>query len=149
MASNVDAYDEGEDPTAEITFSTGANDIGLTDEELRGEGLPWHDHAWALTLFACAACVRMYDIGHPAGVVFDEHHYGRFVNRYFAGKFFFDSHPPLAKLTLFAVASATDYNPSACLYEWVSQEYPSNCNYVSLRLCSGALGLAVLFLSVI
>ncbi len=41
---------------------------------------------------------RYTRIEEPAAVVFDEHHFGRFVNRYFTGSYFFDIHPPLAKL---------------------------------------------------
>ena len=32
--------------------------------------------------------------------VFDEYHFGKFVNNYNDGKYFFDIHPPLGKLTL-------------------------------------------------
>ncbi len=43
---------------------------------------------------------RLYRIGTPDGVVFDEYHFGRFVNNYLDGDYFFDIHPPLGKLTL-------------------------------------------------
>ena len=43
---------------------------------------------------------RLYRIGTPDGVVFDEYHFGRFVNNYLDGNHFFDIHPPLGKLTL-------------------------------------------------
>ena len=37
-------------------------------------------------------------------VVFDEYHFGKFVNGYITGEYFFDIHPPLGKLLLCLVA---------------------------------------------
>jgi dolichyl-phosphate-mannose-protein mannosyltransferase len=38
--------------------------------------------------------------GHPNGVVFDEVHIGNYLTNYWQGTYFFDVHPPLAKLLL-------------------------------------------------
>ena len=44
----------------------------------------------ALTLL-CGA-TRFYRLDQPAGVVFDEYHFGRFTNQYTDGQFLFDIH---------------------------------------------------------
>jgi hypothetical protein len=54
-----------------------------------------------------AVAVRFYRLSSPDGVVFDEFHFGRFVNNYVDGEYFFDIHPPLGKLTLAAVGWMT------------------------------------------
>ncbi|WFC99979.1 dolichyl-phosphate-mannose--protein mannosyltransferase [Malassezia yamatoensis] len=42
--------------------------------------------------------VRLYEIASPAEVVFDEVHFGKFAAYYMTRQYFFDVHPPLAKL---------------------------------------------------
>ena len=43
-------------------------------------------------------------------VVFDEYHFGKFVNGYITGEYFFDIHPPLGKLLLCLVAWMGGYD---------------------------------------
>ncbi|KAG0146419.1 hypothetical protein CROQUDRAFT_657396 [Cronartium quercuum f. sp. fusiforme G11] len=47
-----------------------------------------------------AAVFRFRNIGHPSAVTFDEVHFGKFTSYYLKREFFFDVHPPLAKLML-------------------------------------------------
>ena len=51
-----------------------------------------------VVLFLLAAAVRFYKIWHPNQVVFDEVHFGKFAAYYLKREYFFDVHPPLAKL---------------------------------------------------
>jgi len=56
----------------------------------------------ALLILLINAVTHFIYFGHPAAVVFDEVYYGHFVSQYLHATFFFDQHPPLAKL-LFAL----------------------------------------------
>jgi dolichyl-phosphate-mannose-protein mannosyltransferase len=49
---------------------------------------------------------RIYRIEFPEEVVFDELYFGGFTNKYIKRTFFFDIHPPLAKLIIYSMASA-------------------------------------------
>lgn len=49
-----------------------------------------------LTLLAFA--LRFYRISHPDQVVFDEVHFGSFAGQYIRREYYFDVHPPLAKM---------------------------------------------------
>jgi hypothetical protein len=60
-----------------------------------------------LILAVLSLTARLYRISTPDGVVFDEYHFGRFVNNYLDGNYFFDIHPPLGKLTLAALGYVT------------------------------------------
>lgn len=51
-----------------------------------------------LALLLASAIVRLIDFGRPAAVVFDEVHNGFYLNAYWQGQYFFDVHPPLAKI---------------------------------------------------
>ncbi|KAJ3655129.1 hypothetical protein Zmor_014268 [Zophobas morio] len=46
----------------------------------------------------------MYKLEEPKNIVFDELHYGKYVSLYMKNTFFFDSHPPLGKQLIAAVA---------------------------------------------
>ncbi|MDE1975307.1 MAG: phospholipid carrier-dependent glycosyltransferase [Patescibacteria group bacterium] len=56
---------------------------------------------------AVSAVTHFVFFGYPAQVVFDETFAGRFLGDYARGSFFFDVHPPLAKLIVYAVGFLT------------------------------------------
>lgn len=62
--------------------------------------LTWRTYAMALVLLAGAFLVRTFQIGQPNEVVFDEVHFGKFASFYVTRRYFFDVHPPLAKLLM-------------------------------------------------
>ncbi|KAF9006174.1 glycosyltransferase family 39 protein [Cyathus striatus] len=55
------------------------------------------------TLTALAFALRFYKINHPDQVVFDEVHFGKFAAYYILREYYFDVHPPFAKM-LFGLA---------------------------------------------
>lgn len=63
-----------------------------------------------LVLALVSFWTRHFLIYFPAEVVFDEVHFGEFTNCYVNGTYFFDIHPPLAKLIIFGVARLGQYN---------------------------------------
>jgi dolichyl-phosphate-mannose--protein O-mannosyl transferase len=95
-------------------------------------------------LFFIALCTRFYRLSKPPGVVFDESHFVRFTNQYTARTYFFDIHPPLAKLTLWFVGLFVGHNqpnPSTrpfmsldtdCNYKHINEDYKCT-TYVYLR----------------
>ncbi len=64
--------------------------------------------------------------------------------RYFQGKYFFDIHPPLGKLTLALVGWWAGYDASVCAYDAIHQVFSKECKYMVLRITSGACGCAAL-----
>lgn len=71
--------------------------------------LPW-------LLLALSLATRFYRLDVPRGVVFDEYHFGRFVNQYNAGTYLFDIHPPLGKLVFVFVGHLFGYDHRNCQY---------------------------------
>lgn len=59
-----------------------------------------HIISWAvgLALTVAALVVRFYRISQPDQVVFDEVHFGAFAGQYLRREYYFDVHPPLAKM---------------------------------------------------
>ena len=68
-------------------------------------------------LFIFALATRLWGIGKPAGIVFDELHFGKFVNWTLFHWMYFDIHPPFAKLTLAYLAHLWGYKAHLCDYE--------------------------------
>jgi dolichyl-phosphate-mannose-protein mannosyltransferase len=62
-----------------------------------------------LILFALSAALHFFKLSEPRNVVFDEVHFGGYINDYHDGRLFFDIHPPHAKLLNTAVAVAGGY----------------------------------------
>ncbi|KAF8584026.1 glycosyltransferase family 39 protein [Ramaria rubella] len=65
-----------------------------------------HSESWRTSvivvsvLTAIAFLLRFYKINHPPSVVFDEVHFGKFASYYILREYYFDVHPPFAKLML-------------------------------------------------
>ena len=70
--------------------------------------------------------------GHPKQVVFDEVHFGGFVQGYFTHEYYFDIHPPLGKLMIGGVGWIFQYNPAEN-YEKIGNQYADDF-YMALRL---------------
>ena len=97
-----------------------------------------------LALLALAFCTRFYRIDHPGGIVFDELHFGKFTMWQMNRWFYFDIHPPFAKLTLSFFALLWGYDQSLCDYEppsGASRMYAPDCEYWKLRAIVAAFSV--------
>lgn len=75
-------------------------------------------------LFGVSVCVRFYRLGLPPAVVFDEYHFGTFVDNILGGETYFDIHPPLGKLTLAFFGYMVGYRPHPNFgYDEIGKEY--------------------------
>jgi dolichyl-phosphate-mannose-protein mannosyltransferase len=64
----------------------------------------------ALVLLALSALLHFYRLAEPRRIVFDEVHFGGFVSSYVGDhRYFFDIHPPHAKLVVAGVAALGGY----------------------------------------
>lgn len=80
-------------------------------------------------------------LSHPNQTVFDEVHYGKAVNGYLAGKYFFTGHPPLGPELIALGAWLGGYKDVGFSFDHIGQEFP-NSSFIALRIApalSGAL----------
>lgn len=68
----------------------------LDESTLRSEHLTSWIACTVVTVLAFIA--RFWRIGHPDQVVFDEVHFGAFAGQYIRREYYFDVHPPFAKM---------------------------------------------------
>eukprot|EP00051_Salpingoeca_urceolata_P019710 m.290773 g.290773 ORF g.290773 m.290773 type:complete len:779 (+) comp19471_c0_seq4:679-3015(+) len=99
----------------------------------------------ALVLLTLAAvATRMWRIGTPSKVVFDEVHFRRFASHYIKREFFFDVHPPLGKLLL-AVAGLLGNLDPATAFTAIGQDFVEHgdTSYMHMRMLSAMFGIAI------
>lgn len=93
------------------------------------------------------AVIRLRNLSWPNEVIFDEVHFGGFASKYIKKEFFFDVHPPLAKMIFGWVASLAGFDGS---FEFsnIGDVYPASTPYVLMRsfaAITGALTVILLY----
>ena len=78
-------------------------------------------------------------LSYPSQVVFDETHFGKFVEAYFTGQYYFDIHPPLGKLLIAGFAKISGLNPSSFSFDHIGQSGPAGLFFV-LRFLPALFG---------
>jgi len=91
-----------------------------------------------IVLVVLGFVTRFAFIWHPSEVVFDEVHFGKFVNAYITGDYFFDIHPPLGKLLIFISSYIFGFH-TVLDFEVIGNQYSDN-SYIALRLIPNLLG---------
>ena len=91
---------------------------------------------------ALSVLTRVAMLEYPREVVFDEYHFGKFVNGYLRGEYFFDIHPPLGKQVLALFAWLGGY---AAEQAWaqIAEPIPASVNLYALRIGPALQGAAL------
>jgi dolichyl-phosphate-mannose-protein mannosyltransferase len=93
-----------------------------------------------LILLILAVITRFYMLGEPNRIVFDELYFAKFVSHYFLDSYYFDIHPPLAKLIMAGAANIAGVNPILTFgYNAINEPYPDTF-YVLLRSMVSLIG---------
>jgi len=93
----------------------------------------------ALLLFLGMA-TRFYHFGQPNQIVFDEIYFSKFATDYFKGEYYFDIHPPLAKLMMAGWAKISGAEiPISFDFKNIGKEYTDNF-YKYLRFLVSLFG---------
>jgi len=95
-------------------------------------------YLYPISLITLGLLTRFAFIWHPSEVVFDEVHFGKFINGYLTGNYFFDIHPPLGKLILTFGAIIGGFNPEF-EFRTISEIYPDH-SFIFLRLFPNLFG---------
>lgn len=84
---------------------------------------------------------RFIFLGHPPEVVFDEVHYGKAVNGYFKGEYFFTGHPPLGPQLIALGGLLGKYKPHF-LFENIGEKFTDD-SYLFLRIMPALVGFLI------
>ncbi|KAG0279176.1 hypothetical protein BGZ96_002031 [Linnemannia gamsii] len=109
-------------------------------------GRPWYkSRELHIVLGICvlSLIVRLWHIGYPTSVVFDEVHFGGFASKYIRGRFFMDVHPPLAKMLIAFTGWIFGLDPSFEFKEIGLDYLMPKVPYVAMRMMCGLMGVAV------
>ncbi|KAL9555128.1 hypothetical protein MBANPS3_002493 [Mucor bainieri] len=122
-----------------------------------------NDALIAFALFIVSLPIRFKSLSHPDQVVFDEVHFGQQASYYITQKFYFDVHPPLAKMLIALVGWIAGYNGqfdfkeigryrkkrpivldrNSSKADLTNSEYPSSVPYTTIRALGALLGCLV------
>eukprot|EP01103_Thecamoeba_quadrilineata_P021407 TRINITY_DN9834_c0_g1_i1.p1 TRINITY_DN9834_c0_g1~~TRINITY_DN9834_c0_g1_i1.p1 ORF type:complete len:304 (-),score=42.46 TRINITY_DN9834_c0_g1_i1:59-970(-) len=95
-----------------------------------------------ITLGLLGLGLRLYNIEFPGVVTFDEAYFAYFGVLYARGEYFFDIHPPMAKLVYGALVKAADFNlTDPNVYEKLGHPY-STSTYTYVRAVPAVLSAA-------
>ncbi|CUM65129.1 uncharacterized protein PRCAT00002756001 [Priceomyces carsonii] len=136
------------------TLSTSSYDDDIKKEKsvnVLGEkesNLKYYVSLVVVTLLAIYT--RFDKIGTPDRVVFDEVHFGKFASYYLERTYFFDLHPPFAKLLIAFVGYLMGYD-GLFKFDSINDSYTQNnvpyIGYRSLLAVQGVLTVPTLFLT--
>lgn len=116
------------------------------DQILKHKAVRFSLQKWRLffvLLSVLSFITRFWKINHPAQVVFDEVHFGKFASFYLQRKYYFDVHPPLGKLLLAATGYLAGYR-GHFLFDNIGDSYiTNNVPYVALRAFPAFCGALV------
>ncbi|EDQ85306.1 uncharacterized protein MONBRDRAFT_29409 [Monosiga brevicollis MX1] len=84
---------------------------------------------------------RIYHLSIPASVAWDETHFGKFANHYIKNEFYFDVHPPLAKMLIAGAGYLTNYRGDFA-FKQPGDAYEQT-PYYGMRLLCATMGSAV------
>ncbi|KAL1963856.1 hypothetical protein VTN77DRAFT_7788 [Rasamsonia byssochlamydoides] len=100
----------------------------------------WDYKVALFVLTALAFATRFYKITYPNEVVFDEVHFGKFASYYLQRTYFFDVHPPFAKLLFAFVGWLVGYD-GHFLFDNIGESYIEHkVPYVAFRALPATLG---------
>ncbi|KAJ2889520.1 Enzyme that catalyzes the fourth step in the histidine pathway, partial [Coemansia aciculifera] len=87
-----------------------------------------------------AVIVRCWRLSVPNQVVFDEVHFGKFAGKYINGTYFYDLHPPLAKMMFAAAGKLAGYD-GVFDFKSIGLDYAAaGVPYVGMRVLPAVLG---------
>ncbi|XP_015786471.1 protein O-mannosyl-transferase 2 [Tetranychus urticae] len=92
--------------------------------------------------FLLAFGTRLYKIGEPDHVCWDETHFGKMGSYYINHTFFFDVHPPLGKMLIGLSGKLTGYNGTFA-FNKPGDKYGDH-NYLGMRLFCVTLGALII-----
>ena len=92
-------------------------------------------------LVALGLLTRFIFIWQPAGVVFDEVHYGKYVNGYFKGENFFSGHPPLG-VQMIALSGWLGGYKQNFRFDQIGEKF-NDVSFVALRFMPNLAGALI------
>ena len=97
------------------------------------------EKAAIIALFVFSIFTRFLLLGYPNSAVFDEVHFNYFPGFYYTGQYYYDIHPPLAKLLIALVALPFGGIPPEEVVRTISTPYTSS-TYMAMRALPAFFG---------
>lgn len=110
----------------------------LKEKEVKKEDRERKESLFIFIILILSFLTHFLFIWHPKEVVFDEVHYGKAVNGYFKGEYFFTGHPPLGPQLIALGGFLGKYKP-VFPFKDIGEKFANN-SYISLRIMPALFG---------
>lgn len=146
---NSSSKADSDDPTMKYTKGVAATEQLAQNWLLNPRPDPSSYYRIGVYVATCIAfVVRFYKIWYPREVVFDEVHFGKFASYYLERTFFFDVHPPFAKMLIAFIGWLCNYNGSF-KFDEIGMSYDKHpapfLAYRSFNALLGTLTVPIMF----
>ncbi|GLG97859.1 Protein O-mannosyltransferase 1 [Gryllus bimaculatus] len=131
--------DEGDGESTSDAASEDSRVSPAMQKEKSGFNMKLEFDAMSLLLLALGLATRMYKLEEPRSIVFDELHYGKYASLYMKQTFFFDTHPPLGKQLIAAVAYFAGFD-GQFKFDRIGSSYSESVPLFALRLVPAVCG---------
>ncbi|CCE61701.1 hypothetical protein TPHA_0B00290 [Tetrapisispora phaffii CBS 4417] len=138
---------------SENKYSKGVEKVEFIGQRWLSQPLPDAEptyNTWMYIVTTIAFITRFYKIWNPKEVVFDEVHFGKFASYYLERTYFFDVHPPFAKMMIAFIGFLVGYDGSF-KFEEIGMPYDKNpapyIAYRSFNALLGTLTVPIMFLT--
>lgn len=118
--------------TKEVSHAAKPNDLSKVKSKVLARLLAFGG------ILVVTLATRLYALEDPSHICWDETHFGKHANYYLKGEFFFDVHPPLAKMSIAFAGYLSGYNGSFP-FDKPGDSYGEN-SYVGMRMFCATLG---------
>lgn len=102
---------------------------------------------WLIVVVILSFVIRFYMLDHPPKTAFDEVYFASFALNYVNHEYYFDIHPPMAKLTFSWLMRWIEFNNTHPReYKDIGTAYPTDGKYVYLRASTAFLSALTVIL---
>lgn len=143
------SVEDVDDPAFKYTKKSSEYEFAAEKWLMRGPpDSPGQYQFWLYLVTGIAFFARFYLIWYPKEVVFDEVHFGKFASYYLERTYFFDVHPPFAKMMIAFIGWLSGYDGSF-KFDEIGHSYVTNpapyLAYRSFNALLGTLTIPVMF----
>lgn len=99
-------------PPSHIKMNENNSKVDISSDHEKKKEISPQCYKYILSISIISLILRLFRIGNPSQVVFDEVHFGGFASNYLRREYYFDIHPPIGKMIIAGIGYLLGYDGS-------------------------------------